>query len=36
LLRSDTRTRRSVMNYGYGLGGIVVIVLLVLFLTGRL
>jgi hypothetical protein len=28
--------RRSVMNYGYGIGGVVLVVIIVLFLMGRL
>jgi hypothetical protein len=27
---------RSVMNYGYGIGGVVLVVIIVLFLMGRL
>ena len=35
-LAVDLSHRRSVMNYGYGIGGIVLVVIIVLFLMGRL
>ena len=35
-LAKEPCKRRSVMNYGYGIGGVVLVVLIVLFLMGRL
>jgi hypothetical protein len=35
-LQSVARRRESRMYYGYGIGGLILIILLVLFLTGRL
>jgi hypothetical protein len=35
-LQCISSRRRSVMNYGYGIGGIVLVVIIVLFLMGRL
>jgi hypothetical protein len=36
VLAPCSRQRSTVMRYGYGLGGVVIVVLLVLFLMGRL